>query len=497
MKKIIPLFLGLFLVVSCSKNDPSEVIEENQTSQKILSIDEINSFIESQLKQKGDLDWSKDASAHMLYSAVMHGGEVLTIGYGQKGESFIEGTQRSSRLNDIIEDIYNTVQSNEGVTRSNFQVFEDDKLNVLDVHVTKLETVEELLAMDNIRYLEPNGYGFYLQEDVQQKSAGCSQSGQSINSADYSVIAPNARVPWNYNIHNIPQAWNYSTGAGITVGLIDSGVSANQNLLGNGFNDGASNGRSIQKIGTYIDSIWWWSNNVDGPNDKCGHGTQMASIIASPRNNDFMPMGVAYNCNLISYRGTSDVVLEDYHERKGVSNALKQLGNNGNVKIISMSIGYPWSIGNVKDAVKYAYGKGKMIIAAGGTSTTFTNWYGVIFPASMNETVAVTGLKDNGYNRCNICHDGSKIDFTIVMQRASNSNRNVPVLGFNNGDQSYVGGSSAATAATAGIAALVWARNPNMTRAQVLDKLKRAGEFYPNRNSKFGYGNIDALKAVQ
>ncbi|MBW1297131.1 S8 family peptidase [Aquimarina litoralis] len=497
MKKIIPLVLGLFLVVSCSKDDPTEVIEENQVSQKILSIDEINSFIENKLKENGDLDWAKDASSQILYSAVMHGGEVLTIGFGQKGESFIEGAQRSSRLNGIVEDIYNTVQISEGTKKSDIQVFEDNTLNVLDVHITKLETIEELLAMDNIRYLEPNGYGFYLEEEVQQKSAGCSQNGQSINSADYSVISPNARVPWNYNIHNIPQAWNYSTGAGITVGLIDSGVSANQNLLGNGFNDGASNGRSIQKVGTYIDSFWWWSNNIDGPNDKCGHGTQMASIIASPRNNDFMPMGVAYNCNLISYRGTSDVVLEDYHERKGVSNALKQLGNNGNVKIISMSIGYPWSIGNVKDAVKYAYGKGKMIVAAGGTSTTFTNWYGVIFPASMNETVAVTGLKDNGYNRCNICHDGSKIDFTIVMQRANDSNRNVPVLGFNNGDQSYVGGSSAATAATAGIAALVWARNPSMTRAQVLDKLKRAGEFYPNRNNKFGYGNIDALKAVQ
>jgi len=497
MKRIFPLVLGLFLVLSCSQEDRTETIEESLDTQKVLSIEKINAFIESQLKTKGDLDWASDASTHMLYSAVMHGGEVLTVGFGKKGESFIEGTQRSSRLNSIVEGIYQTVQDTEGIRKSNIEALEDETLNVLDIKITKLETIEELKAMDNIRYLEPNGYGFYLQEEVQEKSAGCSQSGQSINSADYSVISPNARVPWNYNIHNIPQAWNYSTGAGITVGLIDSGVSANQNLLGNGFNDGVSNGRSIQKVGTYIDSIWWWSNNIDGPNDRCGHGTQMASIIASPRNNDLMPMGVAYNCNLISYRGTSDVVLEDFHERKGVSNALKQLGNNGNVKIISMSIGYPWSIGNVKDAVRYAYNRGKMIIAAGGTSTTFTNWYGVIFPASMDEAVAVTGLKDNGYNRCDICHDGRKIDFTIVMQRASDANRNVPVLGFNNGDQAYVGGSSAATAATAGIAALVWARNPNMSRAQVLDKLKRAAEFYPNRNRNFGYGNIDALKAVK
>ncbi|WP_298548097.1 S8/S53 family peptidase [uncultured Aquimarina sp.] len=497
MKKIITLILGLFLVLSCSQEDSTEIIDESSDSQKILSIEEINSFIEKQLKQNGDLDWTTDASAHILYSAVMHGGEVLTIGFGEKGESFVDGTQRSPRLNNVIEGIYKTIQDVEGVTRSNVQVAEDGLLNVLDVKITKLETIVELKAMDNIRYLEPNGYGFYLKQEAQQKSAGCSQSGQSINSGDYSVISPNARLPWNYKNHNIDDAWSLSTGAGITVGLIDTGLSANQNLLGNGFNDGDSNGRFVQRFGTFIDSPWWWSNNIDGPNDRCGHGTQMASAIASPRNNDFMPVGVAYNSNLVAYRGTEDVVLNDYHERKGVSNALKALGNRSDVKIISMSVGYPWSIGNVKDAVKYAYGKGKMIMAAGGTSTTFTNWYGVIFPASMSETVAVTGLKDNGYNRCDICHDGNKIDFTIIMQRASNTSRTVPVLGFNGGSQSYVGGSSVATAMTAGIAALVWSRNPNMSRAQVLDKLKRAGEFYPNRNSKFGYGNIDALKAVQ
>jgi subtilisin family serine protease len=499
MKKITLLTLGLILVFSCSKENPNEIVEPNSEiseSQKLLSVSEVNAYIEGELKQNGDVNWIK-APSTVLWSAVVHGGEVLSVGFGEKGESF--STQRSSRLNDARENVYSIIQSKEGASKSSSIISADEILNVTDVKVTGLETIKALQKADQIRYLDPIGYGFYLQEDnlSQQKSAGCSKSGQTINSGDYRIISPNTRVSWNYDIHKIPQAWSYSTGAGITVGLIDTGISASQNLLGSGFNDGASNGRFVQRFGTFIDSPWWWSNNIDGPNDKCGHGTSMASTIASPRNDDFMPVGVAYNCNLVAYRGTEDVMLNDYHERKGVSNALKALGNRGDVKIISMSIGYPWSIGNVKDAVRYAYRKGKMIIAAGGTSTSYTNWYGVIFPASMPETVAVTGIKDNGYNRCNVCHEGSKIDFTIVMERAENSNRNVPVLGFYTGTQAYVGGSSVATATTVGIAALIWARNPNMTRAQVLDKLKKAGEFYPNRNSKFGYGNIDALKAVQ
>ena len=61
----------------------------------------------------------------------------------------------------------------------------------------------------------------------------------------------------------------------------------------------------------------------------------------------------------------------------------------------------------------------------------------------------------------------------------------------------YVGGSSVATATTAGIAALVWSKYPSWTRAQVLTKLRQSGNFYPNKNSEFGYGNINALAAVQ
>jgi len=189
-------------------------------------------------------------------------------------------------------------------------------------------------------------------------------------------------------------------------------------------------------------------------------------------------------------------VLNGYHERKGVANALIALGNRSDVKIISMSIGYPWGIGRIEDAIRYAYARGKLIFAAGGTSTNFTNWYGVIFPATMSETVAVTGVEEQGsYDECDVCHKGSKIDFTMIMERSNNNHQ--PVLGFNNNQSQYFGGSSVATAATAGMAALVWAKYPSWTRAQVLQRLKEAADFYPNKSNSYGYGNIDALKAVR
>ncbi|OAB76162.1 S8 family peptidase [Cochleicola gelatinilyticus] len=504
MKKIISgIFAVAVLFSSCSR-DTLETEDDLSTDLKVestkdlLTIPQINAIIDRYLQTTGDFNWS-DVSDQVLWSATVHGDHILTIGYGASGESF--RTENNRRLETVKGDIIFDVMTSEGVSLKEALLEDDPILNVIDLEVKNIETISALRGRSNIRYLEPNGYSFYAptNSNIQNRSSsGCDKSGEILNTNDYRTIAPNSLISWTYDQHNIEQAWSHSTGADVTVGLIDTGISPNQPFLGSNFNDGHSSGRTIQKYGTFIDSSWWWSSTTDGPNDKCGHGTSMASTIASPRNNNFMPVGVAYNCNLVSYRATEDVLLNDYHERKGVKNALVALGNRSDVKIISMSIGYPWSIGNVKDGIRYAYSRGKLIFAAGGTSLDFTNWYPVIFPASMSETIAVTGITDNGnYQQCDTCHDGSEIEFTIVMQRDSNNNRTGTTLGFYNGDTDYVGGSSVATATTAGIAALVWAKYPNWSRSQVLNRLRQSSEFYPNRDGNKGYGNINALEAVQ
>ena len=500
MKKLQLKFILLTVLIFASCTREETILEEqqlNSDSKTPLTIEQINSKIDEAFALKGSFDWSEDADALMLWSAVHHGNNILTIGYGNKGESFSE--VKSQRLLSQKNFILNEIEHMEGYKRNASTVVEHKIINVMDVQVENFETIDALFETPGIRYLEPSGYNHYNVAQT-RSSSGCDKTGVSINPAHYTTVAPNnAQVSWHFSEHNIPQAWGLSTGSGVTVGLIDTGVSQYQSLLNSsGFNDGYSNGRFVQKYGTFIDSWWWWSNNYDGPHDKCGHGTAMASTIAAPRNDNGMPVGVAYNANLVAYRATEDVVLNDYHERKGVSDALVQLGNRSDVKVISMSIGYVWSIGNVSDAVKYAYSKGKLIFAAGGTSTSFTNGFGVIFPATMSETVAVTGVNDGSvYERCDTCHSGSKIDFTIIMQGDNNTSKAPPVLNFYNNQRRYTGGSSVATATTAGIAALVWSRYPNWSRSQVLSRLKQSAEFYPSKHSSFGYGNIDALQAVQ
>ncbi len=131
----------------------------------------------------------------------------------------------------------------------------------------------------------------------------------------------------------------------------------------------------------YVDSVWPWSSGYDGADDKCGHGTSMASAMAAPRNNLDNRLVWLTNANLVSYRAASNVVLDGYHEQEGVKLAFTALGNNTAVKIISMSMGHIFSVGKIEDGVKYAYSKGKLIFCAGGTSTSFTTFVGVIFPS--------------------------------------------------------------------------------------------------------------------
>ncbi|AZJ36594.1 S8 family serine peptidase [Tenacibaculum singaporense] len=494
MKKILLSLTVVLTMISCSNNDEALDIKQDQD---LLTKKEINSKIKESLQKTGDFKWMSQ-DAHTIWSAVNHGENILTIGYGTSKNNYARSEESTNIKNELLA----LVRSFEPTSaKGETELYVNENINVLDIKVTNKETINVLLKDSRVRYIEPGGYSF-LESTAQAKSdssgsSGCGYGTATLNTNDYRTVVPGAKVPWSFDAHQIPQAWNYSTGAGVTVAIVDSGLSPEQRWMNQYFNDGYSSGRTVQKYGTFVDSWWAWSNNYDGVNDKCGHGTKMAAIATAPRNNDNLPVGVAYNANLVTYRAVENVVIDDYHEKRGIVEALTALANRSDVKVISMSLGYPFSIGNVSDAIKYAHSKGKMILAAGGTSTSFTTWYGVIFPASMSETVAVTGVKEGQYSKCDVCHTGSQIDFTVQMQRTNGTDNKIPVLSYYDGQTNYVGGSSVATATTAGIAALVWAKHPTWSREQVLQKMKESADFYPNKHSEFGYGNIDALKAVQ
>ncbi|MEO0733115.1 MAG: S8 family serine peptidase [Bacteroidota bacterium] len=494
-------------VFSCTEEAlPTTTAPETDLQQVPLTKGEINKIVEAHLFATNDVfDWN-EASDHVVWSALEVSDNQAALGYQPAGypnlnETIHEidvtaGAWKTTR-DELVADLLSATERLTGSSISEEDLFvapEDGVLPILEVKVLHPGVLTEFRKRPEVRYFEPSNY---RATDVDFRSgSGCSGASSSSFSSGDRLSYDGAYYPWNFDYMSIKQAWSRSQGDNIGIAIIDTGVYPEQNKLGSGFDDGDSGGRSIGKYGYYEPS--WWSSRRDGPDDRCGHGTQMAGLAAAPKIDNANTMGVAWKANLRSYRGTSDVIVNGSKEKRGVKNSLVHAGNHSGTKIISMSIGDVFSSGTVKDGVRYANNRGKLIMAAAGTSLSWTSWWGVIFPANMSETTAVTGIRTGSpMKRCNNCHDGDKVDFVAVMQRRNDTDRTSLTLSRYNNNPGYVGGSSAATATTAGIAALVWATNPGQSRAQVLDRMKRASSFYPGRDGNFGWGLVDANQAVQ
>ncbi|MCB0550455.1 MAG: S8 family serine peptidase [Phaeodactylibacter sp.] len=510
LQSLLVLISLALLAISCSK-DKLDPVPSEVHQQEPMSKAEMDQVVENFLVEQNTPYRWQEASTMMLWSASVRSDSIMSLGYQPAGEQDVQSriheidpnseawaAARDKLVRFVVEETNKAYPELNATAESLFLNLDRQYLPTLDVRIFDQRIIEALLKMPEVRYLEPMGYT--MGELERRSDSGCGvTAASSIPTADYVTTAPSVKIPWNYYYSNIPAAWSTSTGAGIKVALIDTGTptSSSQPKLGSEFNSGYSSGRSLERLGTHVSGMWWWASN-DGPNDQCGHGTQMAGLIAAPRGSGGTSVGVAYNCNLKAFRATTDVVINGSSEKAGVRDALYISGNDGAVKIVSMSIGDVFYSSTVADGIYYAYNRGKMLIAAAGTSLSWTSWWGVIFPANMAQTVAVTGIQDAPYyTRCNTCHSGSEVDFVVVMQRASNTDRTSLTLAPTGNTPAYVGGSSAATATTAGIAALVWATNPSQSRNQVLDRMKQASQIYPSRNSEFGWGLINAAAAVQ
>jgi subtilisin family serine protease len=334
-------------------------------------------------------------------------------------------------------------------------------------------------------------------------SSGCDNNVPApglIAGADYAVLSNGSKSSWNQadQFHGIRASWSQSTGQGVKMVIIDSGSSGTQENLGSAFNQGLSAGRTVERLVTLPRPTFLGipTGPIETPDDACGHGTSMAGIAAAPRGTDGASVGVAYNANLITIRAAQDVFLDASREVKGVSDAYILAGNRADVRIISMSLGRLTTSSQMTDAIRYAYNRGKLIFCAAGTSFDWSSSFvGVTYPATLPEAVAVTGVKDNLTTRCDDCHVGAEVEFTVVMQKPSNDLTSL-TLAMSGNDPSTVGGSSAATATMAGMAAVVWARYPTESRAQIMSRLVAASSNRSARSSTLGWGRMNVAAAV-
>ena len=514
MKKINLLYsISLFLLVfACKKQQvepETKVLVKNEKG--MVTKASIDSYITSTMKVNNDFKWAY-ANDEIVWSALNQSDKILSIGYKPAGWTSTDVTTNIQKINiqskqwqEIKKQILELVWEEEQKSRPNLkiedlEVWPEKYLPVVCVSAQNLSTIKKLRQSQLVRYVEPIGYQYIAEAQNSVFGFGCSSasvySGNLLPGIDYNLISPSVKASWNYSYHNIESGWSVSSGKGIKVMVIDTGCSLSQENLNTSFNQGESFGRTVEHLVTLpkktFFNISYGSNET--PHDICGHGTVMSGVVAGPRGVDGSTCGVAYNCDLVTVRAAADVIIFESREAKGVADAFNMAANRADIKIISMSMGYPFYISQVADAVKNAADHGKLIFCAAGTSSKWTNWSRVVFPASMPEVNAVTGIQDNLKVRCDICHEGPQVDFVVVMEKSSNK-LNALSLAMDGDSPAIVGGSSVATASMAGMAAMVWSKFSNKSAADILGILK-ASSVNPDNNPNWGAGLLKMDKAL-
>jgi len=495
--KHLPLFLILF---SCGK-EQSETINVLSKDQAIPKLEannfEMHQIVEQKMQQwmSNGVTWKwSDLPHEELFAAIELSDGEFAVGLKLQGESDslpIQDLSKRGEWENLREEILKsledtlTVEMGREVRKEDFVLEIDLHMPIISFNSKSPALVAWLMGCQNIRYIEP--LNDLIEWQSERTDSGCTPNYDAVQSSDYTTTGTNAKISWHWYYHNVPQAWGIRQGMGIGVGVIDAGVSSNQYLLFQQFNSGYSNVSRIHEATNTLGS---------SPYTSCNHGNSMAGLIAAPWSNYGNAIGGAHKANLYTVRAADDVYLNTSAERLAVKNAYVYLANKSAVKIISMSMGTPFYSSVLLDAVSYASAMGKLLFAAAGTSTYFTSGFGVIYPAAFAECQAITGVNDQD-NTCQTCHDGPQVDFTIVMERSWDFNRKAVGVNQYNDWPQYIGGSSAATASAAAIAAIVWSTKPTLSKYQVLWILRYTAQYPIFPDSEHGYGKLNALSAVQ
>ena len=351
---------------------------------------------------------------------------------------------------------------------------EDDLLPVIEVRLADQAALSALRKLPFVDYVEP----VLIAQELPQFAGigGCGWG--STWTGDRQYTSTGDVYSQKFTGMGIPAAWGYSSGSGIKIGLIDSGISSGQGQFVSTFTAGQSYGRTLTLLRISSQSSVY---------DDCGHGTRMAGIIAAPWDGQNVG-GIAYRASLVSVRHASGVAAVNSSDAKTSVRAANQYG----AQVIVMaweSLNWLWQ---VSDEIEYwHYSRQVLFFGAAGTSGC---WDGildsnVIFPADMPEVVAVTGVTyPSGGVPCGI-HRGSQVELTSYLDVPSTGRYTADVVG--------MGGSSNATAVAGGVAALVWSYNPWMTRDQLRARLQQTAQYYPSRHSEQGYGLMNAVRAVR
>ncbi|MEU6811928.1 type VII secretion-associated serine protease mycosin [Streptomyces sp. NPDC046831] len=279
---------------------------------------------------------------------------------------------------------------------------------------------------------------------------------------------------WFLDAMKAEQMWRTSTGKGVTVAVIDTGVDPDiPDLKGQ-----VLQGRDFAE-----------RQPGDEHTDHGGHGTGMAALIAGTgaANGGNGAFGLAPGTEILPIR------MPQAESAANEAEAVKQFNEllpqairyavDAGAKVINISLGQEEGSPELTASVKYALDKGALIFAAVGNKAEKGN--PLEYPASTPGVVGVAAVGKN-LRRSSFSQFGPNVDIA-----APGEDMVAACTGKTGFCQS--GGTSDATAIASASAALIWAAHPDWTNNQVLRVMLNTIGGPTNgakRNDSIGYGIV-------
>lgn len=285
-------------------------------------------------------------------------------------------------------------------------------------------------------------------------------------------------TPWAQDRLAFRRAWPVTEGAGITVGVIGSGIDE----------------AHPQLQGQVISNVTLLGGGDDATHDCVGHETFVAGIIAAAEVDGIAFVGVAPEAKLRGYKTTNQKDQDPLAAERTVD-AIRQATDDGvSVINVSTTIFFNSKDSDLQDAldgaVSYAQSHDVLIVAAAGNNDQQAT--SAAYPANMDGVLSVSSVNEKG-EISEFALTTTRIDIAAPGERIIST-----ASGFT-GDRDHQGyrtdqGTSFATPYVAGVAALVRAAHPDLTYRQVINRLETTADPLPDNT--LGAGIVNPYQAV-
>ena len=281
-------------------------------------------------------------------------------------------------------------------------------------------------------------------------------------------------TPWPLRQMRPDLAWPISEGAGITVAVIDSGVSATHPALA---------GKVLQGRDFLVPS-------TRGQCDEAAHGTLVAGVIAGRKPEGSVFTGIAPKANILPIRVLETTQRTNDPATPGNIAAAIEWAVEKDVDVINLSLTTDPTPA-LERAIKDALDSNVVVVAAAGNDGGSNGNEQTAYPAGYDGVIAVAGIDQNGH------HVETSTSGPYVDVAAPGAEVDGPMPGGPGYARFTAGGTSFAAAYVSGLAALIRSADPDLSPAQVLERITSTADHPPEgRNNQVGYGMINPYRAL-